>query len=413
MLFEKAFIPTQRETPKEAECVSHKLLLRGGYLYMVCSGIYVYLSLGLKVLNKISDIIRKHMNKNGGIEILMSALQPVEMWKKTGRDKDLEEVMFKFEDRKGRKLCLGPTHEEEVTEIAKRFVNSYKDLPLILYQIQAKFRDEIRPRFGLLRTQEFVMKDGYSFDEDEKGLDKNYQKMYSAYQDIFRECGLNFVISEAETGFMGGSLSHEFMAPAQVGEDILFYCKKCDKYFKEKKNCPQCGEELTPRRMIEVGHIFKLGTKYSSSMEAFFTDRKGERKPFVMGCYGIGVSRLITAIVEQNYDEKGIIWPKNVSPYQIYIIVLDEDKELVEEAKRLEKDLEKRGYEVLVDLRDEPAGIKFNDAYLIGIPYLVILGRTYKEEKKLEIEKRDSREKYKFSYEEFLNFVEDDYRKRD
>jgi len=412
MLFEEAFIPTQREDPKEAECASHRLLLRGGYLYMVCSGIYTYLSLGLKVLNKISDIIRHHMNKNGGIEILMSALQPVEMWKKTGRDKDLEEVMFKFEDRKGKKLCLGPTHEEEVTEIAKRFVNSYKDLPLILYQIQTKFRDEIRPRFGLLRTQEFVMKDGYSFDEDEKGLDISYQKMFSAYQDIFQECGLNFVITEAETGFMGGSLSHEFMAPAEVGEDILFYCKECNRYFKEEKKCPRCRKELTSGRMIEVGHIFKLGTKYSSSMEAFFTDRKGERRPFVMGCYGIGVSRLITAIVEQNHDEKGIIWPKNISPYQIYIIVLDEDKNLVEEAKNLEKGLEKRGYEVLIDLRDEPAGIKFNDAYLIGIPYLVILGRTYKEENKLEIEKRDSREKYKFSYEELLNFVEDDYRKR-
>ncbi len=412
MLFEEAFIPTQREDPKEAECASHRLLLRGGYLYMVCSGIYTYLSLGLKVLNKISDIIRHHMNKNGGIEILMSALQPVEMWKKTGRDKDLEEVMFKFEDRKGKKLCLGPTHEEEVTEIAKRFVNSYKDLPLILYQIQTKFRDEIRPRFGLLRTQEFVMKDGYSFDEDEKGLDISYQKMFSAYQDIFQECGLNFIITEAETGFMGGSLSHEFMAPAEVGEDILFYCKECNRYFKEEKKCPRCRKELTSGRMIEVGHIFKLGTKYSSSMEAFFTDRKGERRPFVMGCYGIGVSRLITAIVEQNHDEKGIIWPKNISPYQIYIIVLDEDKNLVEEAKNLEKGLEKRGYEVLIDLRDEPAGIKFNDAYLIGIPYLVILGRTYKEENKLEIEKRDSREKYKFSYEELLNFVEDDYRKR-
>jgi len=283
MLFEEAFIPTQREDPKEAECASHRLLLRGGYLYMVCSGIYTYLSLGLKVLNKISDIIRHHMNKNGGIEILMSALQPVEMWKKTGRDKDLEEVMFKFEDRKGKKLCLGPTHEEEVTEIAKRFVNSYKDLPLILYQIQTKFRDEIRPRFGLLRTQEFVMKDGYSFDEDEKGLDISYQKMFSAYQDIFQECGLNFVITEAETGFMGGSLSHEFMAPAEVGEDILFYCKECNRYFKEKKKCPRCRKELTSGRMIEVGHIFKLGTKYSSSMEAFFTDRKGERRPFVMG----------------------------------------------------------------------------------------------------------------------------------
>jgi len=412
MLFHKAFIPTQKETPKEAECTSHRLLLRGGYISMISSGIYVYLSLGLKVLNKISDIIRKHMNKYGAVEILMSALQPIEMWKKTGRDKDLEEVMFRFKDRREKELCLGPTHEEEITEIVKRFINSYKDLPLILYQIQVKFRDETRPRFGLLRTQEFIMKDGYSFDEDEKGLNLSYEKMLAAYQDIFRECGLNFVISEAETGFMGGSLSHEFMVPAQIGEDVLFWCQNCGKYFK-KEICSQCGEKLALQRMIEVGHIFQLGTKYSQTLEAFFTDKEGRRKPFVMGCYGIGVSRLISAIVEQNHDEKGIIWPKNISPYQVDIIVVENETFLINKAQELEKELERRGFEVLTDVRDEPVGVKFNDAYLIGIPYLAILGKTYKNEKKIELEKRKSREKFKFSQKEFLNFICDDFRKRD
>lgn len=406
MLFSKSFIPTLRADPHTAECVSHRLLLRGAYLYMVSSGIYAYLPLGLRVLAKISEIIREHMNAQGAIECFLSALQPLEIWEKTGRDKDLEEVMIRFKDRKGRNLCLGPTHEEEITEIAKKYIFSYKQLPLILYQIQTKFRDEARPRFGLVRSCEFIMKDAYSFDKDEEGLEESYRKMFDAYNKIFKACGLDFVIVEADPGVMGGSVSHEFMAPAAIGEDTLFYCSNCGKYFKSEGNCKICNSILETKRMIETGHIFKLGTKYSSAQEAYFLDKGGERKPFIMGCYGIGVSRIISAVVEQSYDEKGIIWPKSIPPFDINLIILDiENKELMKEGLSLQNILEKEGIEVLIDDRDQPPGVKFNDSYLIGIPYICILGKNYLKTKKIEVELRKTKKKLTLTKEEFVNFI--------
>lgn len=408
MLYSKSFIFTLREDPKVADCTSQKLLLKGCYLQMVSSGIYSYLPLGWRVLQKISDIIRKHMNASGACELLMSHLQPLELWKKTGRDKDLAEVMFKFKDKRKKELCLGPTHEEEITDIVCKFVSSYTHLPLILYQIQAKFRDETRPRFGLIRSSEFIMKDAYSFDVDEKGLDINYKKMHHAYEAIFKECGLNFVITEADPGVMGGNISHEFMVPAQIGEDILFYCRNCDKHFMKVELCPQCGGSLEAKKMIEVGHIFKLGTKYSQVQGAFFLDAKGRRNPIVMGCYGIGVSRLLPAIVETNSDEKGIIWPKRVSPFDAIILILDNS--LNSQAMQLADTLQGEAFEILVDDREEPAGVKFNDAMLLGIPHLMIMGKNYINNKKIDVELRGIKEKLSLGKEEIVNFLKTAYR---
>ena len=407
MLFSKSFIFTQREDPKVAECRSHKLLLKGGFLFMVSSGIYSYLPLGWKVLNNINNIIRKHMDSKGAQELFMSALQPIEIWQKTGRDKDLEEVMFRFKDRKDRELCLGPTHEEVITEIIRRLVFSYKQLPLILYQIQTKFRDEPRPRFGLMRSCEFIMKDAYSFDKDKEGLDRNYEKMFEAYQDIFKECGLDFITIEADSGAMGGSLSHEFMVPGDIGEDLLFSCPDCTKHFKEKGKCLKCKKKLDEKKMIEIGHVFKLGTKYSQAQEALFLDEKGKRLPFIMGCYGIGVSRVFAAIAEVNSDEKGLVWPKGISPFDISLVVL-EDK-LLPRALELEKALGDQGFSVLVDDRKEAAGVKFNDAYLLGNPYILIIGKKYIKDETIDLEVRKTRESKGFKKEELIKFLKNEY----
>ena len=407
MLFSKSFIFTQREDPKVAECKSHKLLLKGGFLFMVSSGVYSYLPLGYRVLNNINNIIRKHMKAKGAQELLMSALQPIEIWEKTGRDKDLAEVMFRFKDRKGRDLCLGPTHEEEITEIIRRTVFSYKQLPVILYQIQTKFRDEPRPRFGLMRAVEFIMKDAYSFDKDNQGLDKNYQSMFSAYRDIFTECGLDFIDIEADSGAMGGSISHEFMVPGDIGEDILFYCPSCSKYFKKKGKCPDCGKKLGEKKMIEIGHVFKLGTKYSQAQEALFLDQNGKRLPFIMGCYGIGVSRIFSAIAEVNSDQKGLVWPRGLSPFDLSLVVLD--SKLLPQALELEKALESQGFSVLIDDRQEAAGVKFNDAYLLGNPYILIIGKKYLKDETIDLEVRKTKESKAFKKEGLIKFLKDEY----
>jgi len=407
MLYSKSFIYTLREDPKVAECISQKLLLKGTFLYMVSSGIYAYLPLGWRVLSRISRIIRKHMDAQGAQELFMSALQPIEIWEKTGRDKVLEGVMFKFKDRKDRLLCLGPTHEEEITEIVHRFICSHKQLPCILYQIQTKFRDEARPRFGLMRSCEFIMKDAYSFDVTDEGLRENYEKMRTAYQNIFKECGLQFIMTEADSGAMGGSVSHEFMVHSPIGEDILYHCSACAAYYKEVKLCPRCGGNLEEKKMIEMGHTFQLGTKYSLAQEALFLDKNGQRKPIIMGCYGIGVSRLLPAIAETSYDEKGIIWPRTVSPFDVSIVLLD--RTLSQDALEFADILEKQGFSVLVDERDEAAGVKFNDAYLIGNPYILIMGKKYLQTQKIDVEIRKTKEKLNLNKEELLKFLKQEY----
>ncbi len=407
MLFSKSFIFTAREDPKVAECKSHKLLLRANFLYMVSSGIYSYLPLGWRVLDKINKIIREQMNLAGAQELFMSALQPIDIWEKTGRDKDLDEVMFKFKDRKQRALCLGPTHEEEITEIVKRYTNSYKQLPFILYQIQTKFRDEPRPRFGLMRSSEFIMKDAYSFDLDQEGLEDNYQKMHKAYKAIFNQFKLDYIISEADPGAMGGSASHEFMVPAEIGEDVLYLCPKCNKYYKEKEKCLACRGKTQEKKMIEIGHIFKLGTKYSQAQDAFVLNHAGKRQPLIMGCYGIGVSRILSAVAELNSDSKGLIWPKSIAPFDVTLLVLDQSQK--QEAIFLEESLEKKGFSVLVDERRQPAGVKFNDAYLIGNPYIMIVGKNYRESGKLEIETRETGRKQEISKNRAIDFFKDEY----
>lgn len=392
MYWTKAFIPTLKETPKEAETLSHQLLLRAGFVRMLMAGAYTYLPLGLRVLENIKNIIRQEMNGAGASELLLPALHPLELWQKTGRDKDLGQVMFQLQDRRGRKVALGPTHEEIITDLLKNNLSSYRQLPLILYQIQTKFRDEMRPRFGLIRACEFIMKDAYSFDQDEAGLDKNYQLMYEAYKRIFFRCGLKTLITDADSGVMGGKVSHEFMAPSPLGEDIVLLCPKCQTSgaFKEDQSiCPKCGGQMDKVNTTEVGHIFKLGTKYSQAMQANFSDSSGQLKPLVMGCYGIGVSRLIAAIIEQNNDADGMIWPKQVTPFKIIILPLDTTNQAVmEAAQNLYREFASSGLDVLFDDRDERAGVKFKDADLIGVPLSIIIGRKNIQEKKVELKLR-------------------------
>lgn len=398
MFWSKTFIPTLKETPQEAESISHQLLLRAGLVRMLMAGAYSYLPLGLKVLENIQNIIRQEMNSCDASELLLPALQPLDLWQRTGRDKDIGEVMIKFTDRRGRKLCLGPTHEEVITDLVKSQVSSYKQLPVILYQIQTKFRDEIRPRFGLVRACEFIMKDAYSFDKDEAGLDKNYQAMYEAYIRIFKRCGLKVLTPEADSGVMGGKVSHEFMVPANDGEDVVLVCSKCNKAkaFKEgvQDKCPDCNIDLERVNAIEVGHIFKLGTKYSVSLGANFVDAFGKLNPIIMGCYGIGVSRLISAAIEQNYDANGIIWPQELAPYKVIILVLDvTDEAIMRLALSVYKDLEDSGIEVLFDDRDERAGVKFKDADLLGIPLQIIIGKGALKDGQIELKNRRTQAK--------------------
>lgn len=559
------FLPTLKENPAEAEAVSHKLMLRAGLVRKVAAGVYIFLPLGNRVLRKVENIIREEMNRFGAQEVLMPAIQPRELWEKSGRWQAYGPEMMRLKDRKGRDFALGPTHEELITEIVKNEVRSYKDLPLNLYQIQPKFRDEPRPRFGVIRAREFIMKDAYSFDVDEKHLAISYEKMRRAYINICKRCGLNFKIVSAATGLIGGKASEEFMALADIGEDSIFYCENCgyasnrelaeskyrydwgtyeespekvytpgimtveevasflnvpnyklaktliyrtDKGFvaaivsgdreavdtkvaqaigvsnvellnpqefenlgipfgyvgpqglKDKLKdvtlildsrltnayglvvganekdyhlkgvavgreisydlvddiaeslpgdlCPRCEAPLKHAQAIEVGHIFQLGTRYSEAMKAFYSDEKGELKPFYMGCYGIGVSRIIAAVIEQYSDEKGIKWPYSLAPFEVHLILLiTESKEVVLAAEDLYRDLLSSGYETLLDDRDETPGVKFADADLIGIPVQVIIGKKFKETGNVEVRWRLTGEKREIPLNKVKKYVEE------
>jgi len=391
------FIPTSKETPVGTEAISHQLLLRAGMVDMLTSGVYSYLPLGLRVLKNIERVIREEMDSVNARELFMPCLQPLDIWKKTGRDETLKDVMIKFNDNRGRELCLGPTHEEVITEITKRYIQSYRQLPVTLYQIQTKFRDEIRTRFGIVRASEFIMKDAYSFDRNEEGLKKNYDLMYQAYKRIFARCELEMVIIAADSGAMGGSVSHEFLVPAPIGEDEIVRCNTCtfagspnDTDLNEGKSCPQCTKGILKKEVaIELGHVFQLGTKYSQAQEALFLDEDGKQKPFIMGCYGIGVSRLIAAVIEKHHDEKGIIWPREIAPFDVELLALQvQDESIVSIMRGFYEALQARGISVLVDDRDESAGRKFNDADLIGIPYRVILSQKNLKQGQCEIKDR-------------------------
>lgn len=537
------FYPTLREVPSEAEIVSHQLLLRAGFIRKTSGGIYTYLPLALKVLHKIEEIIRSEMNSAGGQEILLPIIQPKELWEKTGRWSVYGDEMFRLKDRHSREFALGPTHEEIITALVDADVHSYRELPLLLYQIQNKYRDEIRPRFGLMRGREFIMKDLYSFDLDEDGLDISYQKMYKAYKAIFSRLKLQYRVVEADSGAIGGNNSHEFMVLAESGESVIVYCDSCDyaanvekaecvfneipnseelreikkvytpdqktihdiegflgipahkqiktliyeadgnliavlirgdhelneiklsnllkcqnlvmaaeerikqtcgagfgslgpvglnlkiyadwaiknmtnsscganqddyhyenvnierdftvDFFADLRNavdgdcCPVCNSPLKTIRGIEVGHIFKLGTKYSQALQATYLDQEGNSQLMVMGCYGIGVSRTLAAAVEQNHDENGIIWPMPIAPYQVIIIPVNaKNEEQMQAAEALYNELNQAGIEVILDDRNERAGVKFKDADLIGIPLRITIGPKSLAENKLELKKR-------------------------
>ncbi len=400
MLWSKFFIPTSKEIPIGTEAISHQLSLRAGLVHMLSAGVYCYLPMGLRVLNRVQDIIREEMNAAGAHELYLTCLQPIDLWQKTGRDKTLAEVMIRFKDNKGKQMCLGPTHEEVITEIVRSYVQSYRQLPVTLYQIQSKFRDELRTRFGIVRACEFMMKDAYSFDCDEVGLKKNYQLMYEAYVKIFKRCGLNPVIVEADSGAMGGSVSHEFMITAPIGEDHVVQCSSCGNAhglkedFKEGSKCPKCSSGTMEKKVaIELGHIFQLGTKYSDALEALYLGEDGKRRPIVMGCYGIGVSRMIAAIIEASHDAAGIIWPKEVAPFDVEILPLQvTDPESMSLAMKYYQDLRKLGFEVLLDDRDESAGRKFADADLVGVPWKVIIGKRKLAEGAVELKSRRTNE---------------------
>lgn len=568
MRMSNMYMPTLREVPAEAEIPSHQLLLRAGMIRKLVSGVYSYLPLGYKVIKKIEDIVREEMDNKGAQELLMSAIQPKELWEATGRWGNFGPEMFRLKDRNEREFCLGPTHEEYFTDLIKDEIKSYKQLPLNLYQIQTKYRDEKRPRFGVIRAREFIMKDAYSFDKDEEGMKEAYMKMWDAYEKIFTRLKLKFKVVEGDSGAMGGSDSHEFMAMAETGEGVIAYCDACDyaatdekaivvynveadevekemekvhtpnvttieglqEFFNMDKSkfgkalvyvaegepvvaiipgdrelnetklvnylgipehelamadedvikeitkaekgftgpvglkdgvrlivdsritkmknlivggnetdyhiknvnygrdfkgeiaedlllvqegdiCPKCGAPLKMDRGIEVGNIFQLGTKYSMSLNAKFLDEDGKEKPFIMGSYGIGISRTVAAIVEQHHDENGIIWPLIVAPYHVIITVVNsknEEQSLLGE--KLYEELKNEGIEVLLDDRKERAGVKFNDRDLIGIPIRITVGKRAGENI-VEYSLRRDNEKEEISAEEVLEKVKEEFNK--
>ncbi|MFY9271124.1 MAG: proline--tRNA ligase [Candidatus Manganitrophaceae bacterium] len=581
MRYSKVLIPTLREDPAEAEVVSHRLMLRGGLIRKVTAGVYNFLPIGLRILGKIEKIVREEMDAAGAQEVLLPALQPAELWQETGRWQKYGKELIRLKDRHGRDFCLGPTHEEVITDLVRREVRSYRQLPINLYQIQSKFRDEIRPRFGLMRGREFIMKDAYSFDADIEGAKETYRKMYEAYHRIFSRLGLRFRAVEADTGLIGGTSSHEFMVLAQTGEESIISCTQCDyaanveraeikggaggarsvddlremvvgrnenhamplekvvtpgkktvdevaaflkvsprnliktllfvvegrpaesthrvavlvrgdhqvneiklkrllggidpvladadqieqwtggpsgfsgpvglkgveiiadlsveempeaivganekdthylhavagrdfkvDRFADVRNavagdcCPRCDAPVSVDRGIEVGHVFMLGTKYSEAMRATFLDPKGEERFFVMGCYGIGVSRIMAAAVEQNHDEKGILWPMPIAPFAVHIIpVQDQSERVMITTELIYGSLLRAGVETLLEDRSERAGVKFNDADFLGIPYQVVIGEKNLHEGVVEMKHRRTGEKQRIEVEKIIDHL--------
>ncbi|MEE8329071.1 MAG: proline--tRNA ligase, partial [Thermodesulfovibrionia bacterium] len=555
MLFSKMFIPTLRESPAEAEAISHILMLRGGYVRQLAAGLYIYLPLAWRVIEKVNKIIREEMDAIGAQEISMPALHPAEIWQKTGRWFEIGDEMFRLKDRGSRDMCLGMTHEEIVTWLASTEIRSYRDLPQIWYQIQTKFRDEARPRSGVLRTREFLMKDSYSFDKGPEGLEESYQKHANAYNRIFSRCGLKFYKVESDPGMMGGATAHEFMAPSPAGEDNVALCSECgyaantelaeslsnpqtpvaeeqdknlsdvstpgkrtvmevseflgvnpsffiksllmieeqapflallrgDQELNEKKlkrivgefrpaqkdeirdvlgveagfigpvgsklrkiadislkdgiyisganrngfhkkgikpnvhfqaewhdihmakegdKCSKCSAAIRIEKTIEIGNIFKFGTKYSKPLRAVYLDEKGRENPIIMGSYGIGPARIVAAAIEQNNDKDGIIWPPNIAPFDVEILPLNmKNPEVSQTVERFYKDLGAGGIDFLVDDRDVRPGVKFKDADLIGIPWQVIIGEKNLKDGFVELKSRRTTKTEKMLVEEAI-----------
>lgn len=390
-LFTKAI----KEAPREEKSLNARLLIRAGFADKLMTGVFTYLPLGLRVLRKIENIIREEINKTGGVELLMPVLHPKDIWEKTDRWKYPE--MFKLKNRQGKDFGLGWTHEEVITPLAKKFLKSYKDLPFAAYQIQDKFRDELRAKSGLLRGIEFIMKDLYSFHRDQECLDRYYEKVKKAYFKIFQRCGLKkqtFLTFASGGAF--SKYSHEFQTVTEYGEDEIYLCQKCrlgvnrEIIKEEKGRCPQCGEkQLKIEKAIEVGNIFKLKDNFSQAFGLTFQDKDGREKPVLMGCYGIGLGRLMGAIAEICSDEKGIVWPKEVAPFAVHLVILNQDKpEIKKTGEKIYQELIDQGVEVLYDDREKTAGEKFAEADLIGIPYRIVISQKTFADDSVEVKER-------------------------
>jgi len=398
------FTKTKKDFPKDEVSVSSQLLIRAGYIDKLTAGVYTLLPLGLKTAGKIINIIRNEMDHLGANEILMSSLIPKEKWETTGRWKTFD-ALYRLEGKDGKEYGLGATHEEVVVPLVKNFVNSYRDLPLGLYQIQNKFRDEVRAKSGVLRTREFIMKDLYSFHADENCLDKYYENVKEAYWKIFERCGIKD--KTYLTFASGGSFSkysHEFQTETEAGEDEVYVCKKCQtglnrEILDGEFECPECkNTEYDLVKAVEIGNIFKLADKYSQPFDLKYVDKNDKEKMVLMGCYGIGIQRLMGAVAEVNRDEDGFVWPEQIAPYRVYLIALD-DK--ADEAEKLYKELNDKGIEVIYDDRDLSAGEKFADCDLMGIPYRVVISN--KTQDKFELKKRSAKETEMLTKEELIS----------
>ena len=424
MLLSRYFLPTLKENPLDAHVVSHQLMIRAGMIRQTASGIYSWLPLGLKVLRKVENIIKQQMNLAGACEILMPTIQPAELWLESGRYNDYGKEMLRITDRHNRDLLYGPTHEEVVTDLFRKNVFSYKDLPKNLYQIHWKFRDEVRPRFGLMRGREFLMKDAYSFDINFEESKATYNLMYSTYFKIFQAMGLKPIALKAETGAIGGDLSHEFHILAETGESAIFYDKKFDEISQQKninitdmqqiyamaddlhipEKCSVKPENLMSKRGIEVGHIFNFGTKYSKAMQATVLSANGEKVYPYMGSYGIGVSRVVAACIEANHDSRGIIWPKEIAPFAIVLINLKpNNQQATDLCLQIYHKLQEQNIEVLFDDTKNSLGQKLAIADLIGVPTQILVSDKSLDE--VEVKNRLTNEKQIISINNLLQFL--------
>ena len=422
MYFSKLFVPTTRQDPSDAELISHKFMVRSGMIKKTAAGIYNWLPLGYKVLKKVENIVRKNLDSFGAQEILMPMVQPSELWKESLRFDQYGKELLKFKDRSDRDFVLGPTHEEIICEIFRSYPISYKELPINLYQIQTKFRDEIRPRFGVMRCREFLMKDAYSFDIDEKGMEKSYENMKDAYVSIFNDIGLDYRIVKADAGNIGGDVSEEFHIIADSGEDLLAISDSSDfaanvevlEYEKDPSELdgepsPDGKGKLMIKRGIEVGHIFQLGQKYSEKMSVSIKDSSGKGINVFMGCYGIGVSRIVAAAIEQNHDDKGIIWPYAIAPFHVNVICLDPKKEeVLKECESVYQIIKDAGHDVLLDDRDIRAGQKFTDNEILGIPYSIVIGPKNFSNNSFEFVPRKTNKKLYLNIDEIKQRLEEE-----
>ena len=407
MFWSKIFIPTLKDSPQDAEVISHQLMLRAGMIRKVASGIYTWLPLGLMVLRNIENIVREEMNASGAQEVLMPMVQPKELWEETKRWDKMGSELLRIKDRHDREFCLGPTHEEVITDLIRNNVKSYKELPLNIYQIQTKFRDEIRPRYGVMRGREFLMKDAYSFNLDEESLQDTYLTMRNTYKKILERIGLEYKIVQADSGAIGGEVSEEFHVLAENGEDTIAisdaseFAINTELLLKEGEDInslegqpsPDGNGKIVIKKGIEVGHIFQLGKVYTEAMQVNVQSQEGRAVDLFMGCYGIGVSRLVAAAIEQHHDDQGIIWPESIAPFEVNIVAIGYTKEIkiADAANELCATLKSIGYKVIVDDRKDGYGIKMKDAELIGIPINIIIGNKYLENGEVELKHRNGK----------------------